>query len=131
MNKKAFLTALKLILVLMLGVVMTGCEQAKSESEIQSGVIKPVKFYQIPLNTGENHNSFLAEVDAGERSQLLFQVPGTIEKLNVRQGVRVKKNQILAELDDRDYQLAVESAQVQYDLAYCSFVHQWGKHWST
>jgi RND family efflux transporter MFP subunit len=116
-TKKAFVTGLTLTLVMAASAVITGCGQANSEPGVQSEVIKPVKLYQVPLNLGENYDSFLAEVDAGERSQLSFQVPGAIEKLNVRQGVRVKKNQVLAELDDSDYQLAVDAAQAQYELA--------------
>jgi RND family efflux transporter MFP subunit len=80
-------------------------------------VVKPVKLFQVPSITTSGYDAFLAEVDAGQRSQLSFQIPGVIEQLNVREGQRVKRGDVLAVLDAKDYQLAVDAAQAQYDLA--------------
>lgn len=106
---------LKLTLIGSAGVFLAGCEQANSET--QEAVIKPVKLYQVPDIAESGYDVFLAEVDAGERSQLSFQVPGVIDTLNVKEGQKVSNGDVLAALDAKDYQLKVDSATAQYDLA--------------
>ncbi|WP_413699425.1 biotin/lipoyl-binding protein [Psychromonas sp. KJ10-10] len=51
---------------------------------------------------------FLAEVDAGNRSHLSFQISGVVDVMNVKQGQRVKKGDLLISIDPIDYQLALE-----------------------
>jgi RND family efflux transporter MFP subunit len=85
-------------------------------------VVKPVKLYEIPNGVSAGYDAFLAKVDAAARSQLSFQVSGVISSLDVREGMRVEKDQVLASLDPTDYQLAVEASQAQYDLAQTHFI---------
>lgn len=105
----------KLVLLVGAGAFLTGCNQANSTP--QASVVKPVKLYEIPALGTAEADAFLAQVDAGERSQLSFQVPGVIEKLTVREGQEVNKDDVLVALDAVDYQLAVDASQAQYDLA--------------
>ena len=44
-----------------------------------------------------------------------FKTAGEIKRIAVKEGDRVRKGQLLAELDASDYRLAVEAAQIQYD----------------
>ena len=44
-----------------------------------------------------------------------FKTAGQIAHIAVKEGDRVRKGQLLAELDASDYRLAVEAAQIQYD----------------
>ncbi len=44
-----------------------------------------------------------------------FKTAGQIARIHVSEGDRVHRGQLLAELDDADYRLAVEALQVQYD----------------
>ncbi len=104
----------KLVLLSGVSAFLSGCNQASSEP--QHLVVKPVKLYEVPDIDAVGYDGFLAEVDAAERSQLSFQVPGVIETLQVREGQKVEKAQVLATLDPTDYQLAVEASQAQYDL---------------
>ncbi len=46
-----------------------------------------------------------------------FQVGGEVEKLLVRMGQGVEKGEVLATLDPKDLQLALDAAQAQYALA--------------
>ena len=46
-----------------------------------------------------------------------FMVPGRIRQLHVDEGMAVKQGQLLAELDDRDYRLALEQAASRRDAA--------------
>ena len=44
-----------------------------------------------------------------------FKTAGQIARIHVAEGDRVRRGQLLAELDDADYRLGVEALQVQYD----------------
>lgn len=85
-------------------------------------VIKPVKLYQVPDLEQNHSDSFIARIDAGERSKLSFQVPGIVQHINVRKGQHVAKGDLLASLDSTDYKLAVEVSQAHFDLAKISFL---------
>ena len=113
-QKSAFVNVYKIALIGVAGLFLAGCNQANSE--VNEQVIKPVKLFQVPNLIASNHDSFLAEVDAGERSQLSFQVPGVVDAIYVREGQNVEKGDTLIALDSKDYQLAVDAAQAQYDL---------------
>lgn len=115
MHKKTFVNILIVALLAATAAFINGCSPANSEP--QNSTIKPVKLYKIPNISSAGYDAFWAEVDAGDRSQLSFQVPGVIDKLQVRDGQRIKKGQVLASLDPIDYQLAVDASQAQYDLA--------------
>lgn len=64
---------------------------------------------------------FPAVANAAERAHLSFRVSGEINKLNVREGDRVKKGDILAEIDPTDYQLDVDNASAKYSVANSQF----------
>ena len=115
MHKNPFVHILLVALLAGGTAFINGCSPAQSEP--QNTAIKPVKLYEVEKSAATGYDAFWAEIDAGNRSQLSFQVPGMIEKLQVRDGQRVKKGQILASLDAVDYQLAVDASQAQYDLA--------------
>ena len=44
-----------------------------------------------------------------------FKTSGQIECIFVKEGDHVRKGQLLAQLDDKDYRLSVEALQIQYD----------------
>ncbi|NVD07833.1 efflux RND transporter periplasmic adaptor subunit [Vibrio sp. JPW-9-11-11] len=108
-------TPLRSIGVLVLGLTLMGCN--KANSEIAQSLVTPVKVMVIPDQTMPEYDSFIASIDATERAQLSFKVPGQIDKMPVRMGSMVKKGQVLATLDPTDYQLAYDAKLAQYDLA--------------
>ncbi|WP_281515948.1 multidrug efflux RND transporter periplasmic adaptor subunit VmeT, partial [Vibrio parahaemolyticus] len=80
-------------------------------------LIKPVKLLAVKDLTVDDSDAFLARIDATYRAQLSFQVGGEVEKLLVRMGQGVEKGEVLATLDPKDLQLALDAAQAQYALA--------------
>lgn len=54
-------------------------------------------------------------VKAAREVSLGFKTPGQIARIHVSEGDYVRRGQLLAELDDADYRLAVEALQIQYD----------------
>lgn len=57
------------------------------------------------------------QVRSDAEGRLRAEVGGPVEKVNVRPGDRVRKGQVLVELDPRPFDLAVQEAQVAVDLA--------------
>lgn len=69
-----------------------------------------------PVPTGQSETRIYSGiVREAHEIGLGFKTAGQIERICVAEGDRVRQGQLLAELDDADYQLALEAAQIQYD----------------
>lgn len=108
-------TLIGAVVTLSLSTLLTGCNKAISEPA--EPLIKPVKLLAVKDLTVDDSDAFLARIDATYRAQLSFQVGGEVEKLLVRMGQEVEKGEVLATLDPKDLQLALDAAQAQYALA--------------
>ena len=56
-------------------------------------------------------------VEPARTVDIAFQVPGQIFSLDVEPGDRIRKGDVIAELDQADFDLAVDRAQASFDLA--------------
>lgn len=108
-------TLIGAVVTLSLSTLLTGCN--KAISELAEPLIKPVKLLAVKDLTVDDSDAFLARIDATYRAQLSFQVGGEVEKLLVRMGQGVEKGEVLATLDPKDLQLALDAAQAEYALA--------------
>lgn len=108
-------TLIGVVVTLSLSTLLTGCNKAISEPA--EPLIKPVKLLAVKDLKVDDSDAFLARIDATYRAQLSFQVGGEVEKLLVRMGQGVEKGEVLATLDPKDLQLALDAAQAQYALA--------------
>lgn len=59
--------------------------------------------------------SYSGIVEENHEISLGFKTAGQIEKIYVKEGAYVRKGQLLAKLDDKDYNLGVQALQIQYD----------------
>jgi RND family efflux transporter MFP subunit len=87
--------------------IIPSCKEKEQAQEI----IRPVRYIQVFATGGSRVRTFPGVAQAGTESRLSFKVPGTVQRINVRVGDRVKKGQIIAELDPYDYQLRVQQAK--------------------
>ncbi|MGF1724304.1 efflux RND transporter periplasmic adaptor subunit [Photobacterium nomapromontoriensis] len=101
--------------IVLLGGLLAGCNQANSEPH--QAIVKPVKLYEIPVLMDQYSDTFPARAEAFQHAKLSFQVPGEIEKVTVCVGQYIEEGQVLAQLDDRDYQLAYEAKLAEFELA--------------
>ena len=70
----------------------------------------------LPLNRQESAvKNFSGVVKEHSTVSLSFRTAGQIAKVCVKEGTRVRRGQLVATLDTKDYQLAVDAAQTQYD----------------
>lgn len=103
----------RFIMLCLSGSVLFGCSSG------EPAVVKPrpVMTEVISLEKGSFGVELSGEIQARYASSLSFQVSGKISKRYVDVGARVKKGQLLVELDNRDYQLQLEQAQAKYSVA--------------
>ena len=79
--------------------------------------VRPAKLVVVNAATNSRSVDFPAVIEAENSAELTFQVGGNITDLNVLEGDEVTAGQILARVEQRDYQNALAQAQAQYDNA--------------
>lgn len=109
MNKFYVIAALAALL----GVA--GCSKEVSKEAKPKSYL--AKVMTVKGETGERSIKLPAVVEATEETQLSFQVPGKLAKLNVREGIDVKKGDVLARLERRNFANEVNQAQAEFDRA--------------
>jgi RND family efflux transporter MFP subunit len=98
--------------------LVVGCG-GKDEGE-SAEVIRPVKT-AVVTGFAEGEQTFPGRVEAGEKLLVSFRVPGRIIELPVRKGEAIGKGQLIARLDPRDYEIAVEEAKATFQRAEADF----------
>jgi RND family efflux transporter MFP subunit len=95
--------------LLCVALVLTGCSRSEKAPE----PVRSVKLVSVGASAGGTGQEYAGEVRAQVESRLGFQVPGKLLSRKVQLGERVRKGQVLAELDPQDYLLAAGAAQAQ------------------
>lgn len=93
-----------------LTLALTSC----GKKDVVEEVLRPVRYEQVQLNSGEVKRSFSGTASAGINSKLSFRVGGTLIKRVVDVGDRVKKGDLIAELDATDYVIQKQEAQASF-----------------
>lgn len=99
-----FLIILSLILI-------SGCK--KKQEEIKADPVKPVKVITVQTGQEEVSISTPGRVRAARRSELSFKVSGPLEELPIEEGQIVKKGELIAKIQPRDFQTAVNEAKAR------------------
>lgn len=110
-----FQNALPGILIITLTLLLIGCNKGPTEAKPE--VIRPAKIFTVADPLTSTKRVYPGEVKAGDRSEQAFRLNGELIKLPAKAGMKVKKGQLLAELDPSDFQLSVDEQQAKYDLA--------------
>lgn len=99
----------KFLIVWMSAACMVSCKQP----EVKEQGLRPVKVTEvIPLNVVEK--SYTGVVAPDQFSDLAFKISGPLVALNVEEGQRVKKGEVVAELDPQDYRISYEAKKSSY-----------------
>ena len=100
----------KYIILLAAAMLMCACSREKAKVTLHSVMTaKPERA------NGELQKRFSGIVKENAETSLGFKTAGQIEQILVKEGDHVRKGQLLARLDAKDYQLGVNAAQIQYD----------------
>jgi len=79
--------------------------------------VRPVRFFTVEPLDALRHRSFPGVVEAARIINLSFRVAGTVQHLSVMEGDRVEEGDIIAWLDPRDYDNAVEGVESALEAA--------------
>lgn len=92
------------------GIFLAGC----GKKEVAEGPepVRPVKTIVVG-GLGSGVLTYPGTVEAGEKAALSFRVSGRLTNLNVDEGQAVKKGQVIAQLDPKDYQIALQEAKAE------------------
>ncbi len=90
-------------------VLLPGC---KEEVKVEQPV-RPVRVMKISDSTDPELRTFPGKVKATREATLAFRVAGQIEHFSVKEGDYIKKGQIIASLDERDFQAAVADLEAK------------------
>lgn len=63
----------------------------------------------------EKEKTYSGIVKEAREINVAFKTPGQLEQIYVKEGAYVKEGQLIAELDTKDYMLALNNAQIQFD----------------
>jgi len=108
-----------LLIAILWSVVFTsGCGE---EPVQQAPVVRPVKIVTIGATGDAPTRELPGTIKAAQNADMGFEVPGKITEFLVKEGQRVEKGDVLARLDDRDYQadldqIKASSRKAQSDL---------------
>ena len=81
------------------------------EEPIPDPVIRPVRYQEVFATGGTRERTFPGTSRASLESRLSFKVSGTVQRVAVEVGDKIKVKQLIAELDAKDYLLQVEDAE--------------------
>lgn len=98
---------IKLISYALLGIIVASCAGKKEQKEV---AVRPVMYQEVTPGGGFQERVFSGTSKSGTETKLSFKVAGNISSLNAKVGQQVKKGQIIASLDDADFQLQYEQA---------------------
>ncbi|MFR9545583.1 MAG: efflux RND transporter periplasmic adaptor subunit [Rikenellaceae bacterium] len=102
----------KISVLLLVSIAISSCAPKSPSPKI----IRPVKLYTVEsLESFEK--SFSGVVSPDEYSNLAFKMGGYITSMNVVDGQRVRKGEIVAQIDPQDFQLQYDAQSAAYTKA--------------
>lgn len=107
-------TFLRLLPVMMVLLVLVGCDQPEAQS---NEAPRPVKLVTLEAANATALRQFPARVEATTRSNLSFRMAGELIELNVSPGQKVSEGEVIARIDNRNAQSELDSARSRLELA--------------
>lgn len=113
-TKKLFSLNLAILLILF----VSACDKTQTTQAVDNkDLIRPAKIVPV-LSTGFNFTrTYPGTLEAGEKADLAFRVSGVVNTLPAQSGLRIKKGQLLASLDESDYRNSYDERKARFDLA--------------
>ena len=99
-------------LLLLSALVAQSCVEKEAKAPKETS--RYVKVEQITNGHSNNQMVFNGKVEERSLTSLSFRVGGTLQKLLVNEGDYVRKGDLIASVDKRDYQLQVDTRHAQY-----------------
>ena len=82
-----------------------------------SDVVRPVRTMVVAAGEDSHVRTFPGRVEASNKVELAFQVPGLLVSLPIREGQNIAKNDVIAQLRQDEFQARLKALQGQLDAA--------------
>lgn len=94
-------------------------EETEAETRTPPDSDRPVtvEVTRVLIRVIDQSRAVAGRVEPARTVDIAFQVPGQIISLDVEPGDRIREGDVIAELDQADFDLAVDRAQASFDLA--------------
>ncbi|MBF0234944.1 MAG: efflux RND transporter periplasmic adaptor subunit [Desulfamplus sp.] len=89
---------------------LTACGKEKEEKSTKE-IVRPIKMMTVTSGQDMLQRRFPGKVRAVSRVDMSFQVNGPLIKLPVKEGQNVKKGELIARIDPRNYEVALKNAE--------------------
>lgn len=107
----------RLPISLLLCLSLTGLLGCQPAAETQTATLPLVRLIQLDLQGVISERYFPARLEAAQATNLSFQVAGKLVHLPVIKGDTIREGELIARLDQTDYELLVASTRVAYEQA--------------
>ncbi len=108
----------KILLAVWVSVIMSGCGEDTKELE---KIIRPVKILHVESKADTLSLKTPGTVRASKRAELSFSVSGTIVFLDAKEGSEIRKGDLLAKLDKRNFENSYLSTKANLRQAQLAF----------
>lgn len=102
------------LFITLLAVMLAGCGEAEAPAP---EAVRPVRILTVDSAQSMITRQFPGKIQASGRVELAFELAGKIVSLPIKAGQEIKKGQLIAQLDDRDFLSSLKSAQSRADKA--------------
>jgi multidrug efflux system membrane fusion protein len=109
-----------ILIIFASGLVAFGCGKEEKPEE----VIRSIKWTKVAETSAKQVRMISGTTKPVDQTALSFAVGGTVEKVEVKLGEQVKKGQVLAELDQQPFVLAVRDAEAELSKAQANLVER-------
>ena len=101
-----------ILLVLFSTLLLYSCG---SDEDTKEEIIRPVKVMEVSNVYDYQLKDFSAVTQETQESKISFRVSGPLIKLLVNEGQKVKRGQLLAEIDPRDFEINLMAKEAKYE----------------
>lgn len=95
------------------GIVLLALASCNSQTK-ETKDFQTVKLDTVMPADEQTYLQYPGKVKAAQDISLAFRVSGTIRKIYVEDGARIRQGQLLAELDPTDYQVQLDATEAEY-----------------
>lgn len=103
------------LLAISLPLLLTACSRDEAPTVVDTP--RPVKTLVVEAPLAGGFRQFPARIDALNKAEMAFRIPGSIQELAVKEGDPVEAGQLLLTLDPTDYEIAAKDAQATFNRA--------------
>lgn len=104
--------------------VMCFLSACQKTDEVEIAPVKAVKILTISESTRANSRQISGTVKSANESALSFRVSGRVASVHAKTGDSVTQGQVLAKLESKEYELAVQSARAELASARSNLVEK-------